>query len=418
MPDGGIVTTFTDITPSVKAAEELERANETLERRVRERTERADPAQQPSSAAPRPTPSEANISKTRFLAAASHDILQPLNAARLYVTSLVERQRGGDDAQLDRQYRRLARRGRGDLRRAARHLAARHRRDEAGDRQLPHRRTAAPARSRIRAAGARERARSSTSCPARWRCGPTAGCCAGCCRTWSPTRSNTRRKGRVLVGCRRRSGTAAHRRLRHRARHSALQDSRRSSRSFTGSTRAPRWRAGSASGSRSSSASRACSITRSTVDSTVGRGSHFSVEVPLRAGRAAARAAGARRATSIAASSPASTVLCIDNEPRSSTAWRRCSAAGAAGCSRRRTSPTAIAAIDETQGRARRPAGRLPSRRRQRHRSDRRAAPAIRRRPAGHPDHRRPQPATCARRRARTASRCSTSRSSRRRCAR
>src|SRR5262249_17736043 len=35
---------------------------------------------------------QANISKTRFLAAASHDILQPLNAARLYVTSLIERQ--------------------------------------------------------------------------------------------------------------------------------------------------------------------------------------------------------------------------------------------------------------------------------------------------------------------------------------
>ena len=39
MPDGGIATTFTDITPSVEAAEALERANETLERRVRERTE-------------------------------------------------------------------------------------------------------------------------------------------------------------------------------------------------------------------------------------------------------------------------------------------------------------------------------------------------------------------------------------------
>src|SRR5262249_28726406 len=39
---------------------------------------------------------EANISKTRFLAAASHDILQPLNAARLYVTSLVERQGPGN----------------------------------------------------------------------------------------------------------------------------------------------------------------------------------------------------------------------------------------------------------------------------------------------------------------------------------
>src|SRR5262249_26854324 len=41
-----------------------------------------------------------NISKTRFLAAASHDILQPLNAARLYATSLVERQNGGDDSRL------------------------------------------------------------------------------------------------------------------------------------------------------------------------------------------------------------------------------------------------------------------------------------------------------------------------------
>ena len=43
---------------------------------------------------------QANVSKTRFLAAASHDILQPLNAARLYVTSLIERQGGGNDAQL------------------------------------------------------------------------------------------------------------------------------------------------------------------------------------------------------------------------------------------------------------------------------------------------------------------------------
>ena len=39
MPDGGIVTTFTDVTPSVEAEEALERANETLERRVHERTE-------------------------------------------------------------------------------------------------------------------------------------------------------------------------------------------------------------------------------------------------------------------------------------------------------------------------------------------------------------------------------------------
>jgi Na+/proline symporter/signal transduction histidine kinase/CheY-like chemotaxis protein len=99
MPDGGIVTTFTDMTPSVAAADALERANETLERRVRERTEEltrlnAELARAKGEA------DEANISKTRFLAAASHDILQPLNAARLYITSLTERQSAGEDARL------------------------------------------------------------------------------------------------------------------------------------------------------------------------------------------------------------------------------------------------------------------------------------------------------------------------------
>jgi Na+/proline symporter/signal transduction histidine kinase len=99
MPDGGFVITFTDITPSVAAAEALERANASLERRVRERTAEltrlnAELARAKSAA------EDANISKTRFLAAASHDILQPLNAARLYVTSLVERQSGGGDATL------------------------------------------------------------------------------------------------------------------------------------------------------------------------------------------------------------------------------------------------------------------------------------------------------------------------------
>ena len=39
----------------------------------------------------------ANVSKTHFLAAASHDILQPLNAARLYVTSLSERPGAAED---------------------------------------------------------------------------------------------------------------------------------------------------------------------------------------------------------------------------------------------------------------------------------------------------------------------------------
>lgn len=90
MPDGGIATTFTDITPSVEAAEALERANETLEQRVRERTEELMRLNEALARA-KGEADAANISKTKFLAAASHDILQPLNAARLYVTSLIER---------------------------------------------------------------------------------------------------------------------------------------------------------------------------------------------------------------------------------------------------------------------------------------------------------------------------------------
>jgi Na+/proline symporter/signal transduction histidine kinase len=99
MPGGALVITFSDVTPSFEAAEALERANATLEKRVRDRTEELTRLNTELALA-KSTAEDANISKTRFLAAASHDILQPLNAARLYVTSLVERQKGGEDSRL------------------------------------------------------------------------------------------------------------------------------------------------------------------------------------------------------------------------------------------------------------------------------------------------------------------------------
>ena len=99
VPDSGIVVSFTDISASVDAAKALERANETLERRVRERTEALEHLNEALQKA-KGEAEEANLSKTRFLAAASHDILQPLNAARLYVTSLVERARSAEEQRL------------------------------------------------------------------------------------------------------------------------------------------------------------------------------------------------------------------------------------------------------------------------------------------------------------------------------
>ncbi|WP_315835731.1 PAS domain-containing hybrid sensor histidine kinase/response regulator [Bradyrhizobium prioriisuperbiae] len=100
MPGGALVITFSDITPSVEAAEALERANASLENRVRNRTEELTRLNSELARA-KGAAEDANASKTRFLAAASHDVLQPLNAARLYVTSLVERQgSGGETARL------------------------------------------------------------------------------------------------------------------------------------------------------------------------------------------------------------------------------------------------------------------------------------------------------------------------------
>ncbi len=104
MPGGGFVTTYSDVTQARTAARELGVAKESLERRVGERTkelttlnqqlrqeiaERKEVEQALSLA--KNEAEQANISKTKFLAAASHDLLQPLNAARLFVSALANR---------------------------------------------------------------------------------------------------------------------------------------------------------------------------------------------------------------------------------------------------------------------------------------------------------------------------------------
>ncbi len=89
VPDGGLVISWNDTTEKAVAAQALQEANETLERRVKERTEELTRLNQDLASA-REAADAANSSKTKFLAAVGHDILQPLNAARLYTSSLVE----------------------------------------------------------------------------------------------------------------------------------------------------------------------------------------------------------------------------------------------------------------------------------------------------------------------------------------
>jgi signal transduction histidine kinase len=89
MPDGGYVTTFTDITDFKRTEQALLEAKQTLEQRVVERTHELQLALEAQRDAKR-LAEETNATKTRFVAAASHDLLQPLNAARLFASALEE----------------------------------------------------------------------------------------------------------------------------------------------------------------------------------------------------------------------------------------------------------------------------------------------------------------------------------------
>jgi Na+/proline symporter/signal transduction histidine kinase/CheY-like chemotaxis protein len=105
LPGGGFVTSFNDITGHVEIQQALEESNIDLEARIKKRTEevhsinaelrleieRRSEAEKELIRA-RKAAEDANASKTRFLALASHDVLQPLNAAKLYVSALEEQE--------------------------------------------------------------------------------------------------------------------------------------------------------------------------------------------------------------------------------------------------------------------------------------------------------------------------------------
>jgi PAS domain S-box-containing protein len=92
MSGGGFVTTYTDVTDFKRAEQALLDAKQGLEERVAQRTHELREALEAQRLAKQEA-ERANSSKTRFVAAASHDLLQPLNAARLFASALESRLR-------------------------------------------------------------------------------------------------------------------------------------------------------------------------------------------------------------------------------------------------------------------------------------------------------------------------------------
>ncbi len=89
LPGGGYVTTYTDITDYKRVELELRDAALQLERRVEERTQALSAALVETARA-QGHAEQARQATTRFMTALSHDLLQPLHAARLFSAALRE----------------------------------------------------------------------------------------------------------------------------------------------------------------------------------------------------------------------------------------------------------------------------------------------------------------------------------------
>ena len=99
LPGGGFVTTYSDITEYINIQQQLEQAKTSLESRVQERTEQLQIANIDLEKARREAES-ANESKTKFLAAAGHDLMQPFNAASLFAAMLKQKSPPGEMAEM------------------------------------------------------------------------------------------------------------------------------------------------------------------------------------------------------------------------------------------------------------------------------------------------------------------------------
>ena len=108
MPHGGFVTTYIDITDYRDVVVQLEETKQELEQKLASGSQSLSESNAALRSEVRLRASveaqlrEANQSKSRFMSATSHDLLQPINAARLFVSVLRQKVSGGGDSDIAR----------------------------------------------------------------------------------------------------------------------------------------------------------------------------------------------------------------------------------------------------------------------------------------------------------------------------
>lgn len=99
LPGGGFVTTYSDITDYIDIQQQLQQSKQHLESRVAQRTTELENVNAALEEA-RQEAEQANESKSKFLAAAGHDLMQPFNAASLFASLIKEKAPNQDMADM------------------------------------------------------------------------------------------------------------------------------------------------------------------------------------------------------------------------------------------------------------------------------------------------------------------------------